>query len=185
MGRRGRATAAAAVAGLVVAAVLVALAWPVRPVLRLSHGEDVLADLSLPDDVFTIRYVHSIDRLPIEEDVQVTGDRLVVQTTRVRQFGAGMGQIAGEGRGYADPPWWVVTDLHRDIGTELLLRVGASGVDHRVRTADGTELALSQCWAGERIRISVERVPLLAPPQHHQRHPAPCRPDRLDREATP
>lgn len=143
---------------------LLAALLPVWPVLRVSHGEEVVADLRLPEGRFTLGYVHSIDRLPVEEDLQVSQGRLVVQTTRVRQFGAGMGQIAGEGRGYADPPWWVVTDMGRDIGTEVHLRVGAPGVDHRLQVpgtegeAHAIQIQLTRCWAGERLSITPATV---------------------------
>lgn len=148
-----------AVGVAVVAALVGALLLPVWPVLRVSHGEEVVADLR--DDRITVSYVHSIDQLPIEEDLRVHDGHLVVERTRLRQFGAGMGQIDDEGRGYADGSWWVVDDLHRDIGPQMLLRVGAPRVDHRLR-ADGTEVALSSCLAGERVRVAPARVSTLA-----------------------
>lgn len=141
---------AVTLAGLAAAALL-----PAWPGLRVTHDEEVVA--ILPDDHLTISYVHSIDRLPIEEDLHVSDGEFIVDRTRLQQFGAGMGQIDGEGRGYADGSWWVVDELERPIGPEVLLRVGSPGVDHRLRSAD-TEVALSTCLAGERVRITPTRV---------------------------
>lgn len=133
---------------------LVALA-PVWPATRVTHGEQVLATATQRH--LTIAYVHSIDRLPIEEDLRREGDQLIVERTRLREFGAGMGHIAGQSNGRADGEWWVVDDLARPIGPQLLLRVGAPRVDHRIRLGD-TELRLSNCLAGQRVTISADRV---------------------------
>lgn len=139
----------------VLAALVAGLLLPVWPALHVTHGEQVVATFT-GDDV-TISYVHSIDGLPIEEDLRVRDGELIVERTRLRQFGAGMGQIEGEGRGYADGSWWVVDDLDRPIGPDLLLRVGSPRVDHRVR-AGGAEVELSPCLAGERVRITPARI---------------------------
>lgn len=142
--------------GGIVLAVLAALALPVWPVLRVSSDGRVLA--LLPGQHVTISYVHSIDGLPIEEDLRAEDGHLIVERTRLVQFGAGMGQVVGEGHGRAEGRWWVVDDLDRDVGPEVLLRVGAEGVDHRIRTSR-TELALSQCLPGRRVRVAPARAP--------------------------
>lgn len=144
-----------ALGAALLAALLAALTLPVWPGLRVTHGGDVLAEL--PEDHFTVSYVHSIDGLPIEEDLRTQDGRLVVERTRLVQFGAGMGQIAGEGRGYAEGRWWVVDDLDRDIGDELLLRVGVPRIDHRLRAGEH-ELALSSCLPGEQVRVAPARL---------------------------
>ncbi|GAA2098541.1 hypothetical protein GCM10009823_19860 [Brevibacterium salitolerans] len=131
---------------------------PVWPAVTVSGGERTLAVVG--HDRFSISYVHSIDGLPIEEDLQVDEGRLVVERTRLRQFGAGMGQIEGHGHGRQEGRWWVIDDMGRDIGAEMHLRAGAPEVDHRLRI-DTTELALSACMPGERITITAQRVSAL------------------------
>lgn len=164
-------TALAATAAVALLAVLASLAWPVQPALRVSDDGRVIGHLPLaPGDVFTVAYVHSIDGLPIEEDIAVRDGRLVVDSTRIRQFGAGMGQIPGEGRGRADGRWWVIEDLDRDIGTELAIRVGSPAVDHRIRTP-GAEVRLSPCLTAH--RVTVEPVRLSALHSLNVRTPAP------------
>lgn len=131
---------------------------PLWPAVTVNHGEDRLA--AWRTEAFTLSYIHSIDGLPIEEDLRVTEGELVVERTRLKQFGAGMGHIAGEGQGHADGDWWVVDDLERDIGSQMHLRAGATRIDHRMTSAEH-ELRLSACLPGERITISAARVSAL------------------------
>lgn len=150
--------------------VLAALLWPAWPALRLSHDEGRIGYLPLDGTgEFTLAYVHSIDRLPIEENLRVREGGLVVDSTRLRQFGAGMGHIPGEGTGRADGEWWVLEGMDRDIGPDLVVRVGAEAVDHRIRYPAG-EIRLSPCWAAQRVivepvRISTARLLAGRPPQ--------------------
>lgn len=148
---------AAGTAGAALLLVL-GLAVPVWPAVTVSTEGDRLAVLDT--ETVTISYVHSIDGLPIEEDLRASDEELIVERTRLRQFGAGMGHIEGEGKGHSQGKWWVVDDMERRIGPDLHLRVGAPTVDHRLRSGD-VELALSQCLAGERVTLTAERVSTL------------------------
>ncbi|MFL1379802.1 MULTISPECIES: DUF1850 domain-containing protein [unclassified Nocardiopsis] len=154
-------TALAATVAAAALAVLAGLFWPTHSALRVADEGAVIGYLPLaPEEVFTITYVHSIDHLPIEEDIAVRDGRLVVDATRIRQFGAGMGQIAGEGHGRADGEWWVIEEMNRDIGAELALRVGAPTVDHRIRTP-GAEVRLSPCLTAHRVTVEPVRLSTL------------------------
>lgn len=146
---------------VVVGVLALALAAPLWPGVRISHGDEVIAHWRVPDGTFTLTYVHSIDALPIEEVIAVTGGEFIVEATRIRQFGAGMGQIEGEGEGRADGQWWVVEEIGREIGPELLVRIGAERVDHRVRM-DQREVLLSPCLAGEQVRVEPSRLSVMS-----------------------
>lgn len=157
----------------VLAAVLAAGALlPLWPALRLSVDEERLGHLALDEgEQFTLSYVHSIDRLPIEENLRVRDGELVVDSARLRQFGAGMGHIPGEGTGRADGEWWVIEDMNRPIGPQVSIRVGSAAVDHRLRTPD-REVRLSPCLTSRRVavepvRISTLRLLLAGDPQPH------------------
>lgn len=154
--RAGRLVAAAAGA-----ATLVLLAWPLTPVVAVDTVDGVAGHLPAGDGL-TLRFVHSVDRLPIEDGYRVRADRLVQHSTRLVQFGAGTGHVYGEGVGRPDGRWWSVEGMDRDIG-DLALRVGPRSVDHRLRD-DGGELALSHCWAGQRVTLRPTRLPLAARP---------------------
>lgn len=135
------------------------LAVPVWPAVTVSTEGDRLAVLDT--ETLTISYVHSIDGLPIEEDLRASDEELIVERTRLRQFGAGMGHIEGEGHGHSEGQWWVVDGMERHIGSELHLRVGSLAVDHRLQAGEA-ELPLSACLAGERVTLTAERVSTLA-----------------------
>lgn len=138
---------------------LLGLVVPVWPAVTVSTDGDRLAILDTEE--LTIRYVHSIDGLPIEEDLRVSEDEFIVERTRLRQFGAGMGHIQGEGQGHREGKWWVIDNMERHIGSEMHLRVGAPRIDHRVQAGD-VELALSGCLSGERVTFAAERVSTFA-----------------------
>lgn len=143
------------------AALVVAALVPVWPALRLSVDGDRLGHLPLAEgEQFTVSYVHSIDHLPIEENIEVRDGELVADSTRLRQFGAGMGQIPGQGTGRADGEWWVIEDMNRHVGPELAIRVGTASVDHRLRTPD-TEVRLSPCLTSRRVAVEPARISTL------------------------
>ena len=134
---------------------------PLWPALRLTVDDDRLGHLPLAEgEQFTISYVHSIDHLPIEENIEVRDGNLIVDSTRLRQFGAGMGHIPGEGTGRADGEWWVIEDMNRDIGPEVAIRVGVASVDHRLHTPDA-EVRLSPCLASRRVVVAPVRISAL------------------------
>lgn len=149
------------ICGAALVAVLAALLWPVWPALRFADEGSAMGHLPLAEeDQFTVAYVHSIDGLPIEENIEVREGRLVVDSTRLRQFGAGMGHVTGEGSGRAEGDWWVIEGMDRDIGSVLALRVGAAAVDHRVRTPDA-EVRLSPCLSSRRVTVEPVRLSTL------------------------
>ncbi|MBQ1081275.1 MULTISPECIES: DUF1850 domain-containing protein [unclassified Nocardiopsis] len=143
------------------AALVVGALVPVWPALRLSVDGDRLGHLPLAEgEQFTVSYVHSIDHLPIEENLEVRDGELVADSTRLRQFGAGMGQIPGQGTGRADGEWWVIEDMNRHVGPELAIRVGTASVDHRLRTPDA-EVRLSPCLTSRRVAVEPARISTL------------------------
>ncbi|MFI6574669.1 DUF1850 domain-containing protein [Nocardiopsis sp. NPDC050513] len=147
--------------GVLAAAAVAALLWPVWPALRVTDDGTVIGHLPLAEgETLTIAYVHSIDGLPIEEDLTVRDGRLVAVSTRSVQYGAGMGQIPGEGEAHADGEWWVVDAMDRDVGAEMVLRPGSAAVDHRLRTPR-TEVRLSPCLTAHRVVVAPVRVSTL------------------------
>lgn len=155
--RRGRFTPAIlGGSALLLALVLAMLLLPVRSVVEVSTNDGVAGHIS-GDGPIWLSYVHSIDKLPIEEEITLDGGEFVVKSTRVQQFGAGMGYASTDGRGYSDGDWWVVDDLDRSIGAELLIRVGPEGIDHRL-TAGEQAVDLTSCWPSERVRLEATRI---------------------------
>lgn len=133
---------------------------PLRSVVEVSTADGVAGHLPGGPEPIRLSYVHSIDRLPIQEEMTVDDGEFVVTSTRVRQFGAGMGYTGEGGRGHAEGDWWVVDDLDRPIGPELLIRVGPDGIDHQLQVADRT-VDLTSCWPGERVRLEPTRTSMM------------------------
>jgi hypothetical protein len=149
------------VAGFLVAAlVVVGVAVPVWPVLSVTPDGEPARYLRVGEgEPFGLTFVHSLDHLPVEDWYRVADGRIVQDSTRLKQFGAGMGHMPGVGTGRDAGDWWEVVGMDRDIG-ELLIRVGSPQVDHRL-LAGGQVLPLSQCWATQRVTVRPARLSTL------------------------
>lgn len=121
-------------------------------------GVGVIGYLPLaPGERLGVSFIHSVDKLPVEDWYVLGEGGLVQESTRLIQFGAGMGHIAGQGKGHSDGDWWVVAGMNRPIGT-LVLRVGSASVDHRLLYRD-RQLRLSVCWPRERLTLRPVQTP--------------------------
>lgn len=146
-------------AGAVVVAT-VGLLWPVWPAVEIEVDGDRAGLLQLEENErFGIIFMHSVDNLPVQDWYVVRDGEIVQESTRMRQYGAGMGNHPADGTGRAVDGWWEVGDMNRPIG-DLVLRVGGSSVDHRLRHPHG-EVALSQCWPRQRVAVRAVQVSTL------------------------
>lgn len=147
---------AGAVLGLMAGAALAVSAPQAALVVRME-GVQVLALPVAMDERIGLRFIHSVDGLPVEDWYEVRPEGLVQVETRFLSFGTGMGHIPGQGRAVEDGVWLRVIGLERPIGT-LHLRVGDPEVDHRLLYRQ-TEIRLSPHWAGKALVLGVERLP--------------------------
>lgn len=132
---------------------------PGRPAVVVEvDGAGVVGHLPLePGEQLGVSFIHSLDKLPVEDWYVLRDGSLVQVSTRLKQFGAGMGHIPGQGHGHADGDWWKVSGLERQIGA-LVLRIGPLSVDHRLLYR-GHEVRLSTCWPGQRLTLRPARKP--------------------------
>ncbi len=157
-------------AGALVAAMFV----PVWPALSIHpDGASAGHERITAGEQFGLSFVHSVDHLPVEDWYRVDGADIVQESTRLRQFGAGMGHIAGVGRGHDAGDWWEITGMERHIG-ELVVRVGSAGVDHQLHLGD-RRIPLTRCWAGQRVTVSATRISTLRVLTSHLQ-PSACEP---------
>lgn len=120
-------------------------------------GEDAVLVLPLRrDEVFSIRFIHSVDLLPIVEQYRRHRNGIVQTETRLLSFGAGTGHIEGQGTVTEDGPWTVIADLDRPIG-RLRQRVGSEAVDHTLIWR-GHSWSLSKSFPGEVLIIEATRL---------------------------
>lgn len=149
---------AGTVAALFVATVLFV---PLLPGVSVGLDRDVpLTVFPLRrGETFSIRFVHSIDGLPIIERYRLDGLQLVQTETRLLSFGVGTGYIDGEGVLSEDGDWVVIENMERPIG-RLRQRVGVAAVDHTILWR-GKALPLSQNFPGKLFIIEGTRMTLL------------------------
>ncbi|MBB4929690.1 hypothetical protein F4561_000510 [Lipingzhangella halophila] len=158
---RTRATRVRIVAVAATGLAATALLWPVWPAVSVEGDDAELGVVPLdPGESFTLSFVHSLDKLPVEDVYEIRDGRIVQEATRVREFGAGMGHIPGRGEGHAEGEWWVVSGIDEPIDDFRVL-VGSPGTDHRL-VYPGGEVSLTRCWAGERVTLRAVRQSTLA-----------------------
>lgn len=74
------------------------------------------------DEQFQLRYIHSVDLLPVFETYASEGTQLVLAETRFLSWGAGLGYM-GEGILSGENGWTIIKEMKRQVGT-IPLRVG-------------------------------------------------------------
>ena len=122
-------------------------------VIASTSGTERMAFPVEEGDGFTIKYIHSVDLLPVYEDYQVLGsDGFVLRQTRQHTFGAGLGDWQGELK--FEDGLQVIKNIDK-IFIEQYLRVGRIA-DHTLVLA-GTETPVSQVFqGGELVVVYVE-----------------------------
>jgi hypothetical protein len=100
-------------------------------------------------DFFTIKYIHSVDKLPVYDDFQVSGPgEFMLLQTRQHTFGAGLGDWQGEVK--FEDGLQVIKNINKKF-TELHLRVGRVA-DHTFFVGD-SEIPLSQTFLGGELVV--------------------------------
>lgn len=74
-------------------------------------------------ELFSLRWVHSVEKEEWEEFFYVQDDKIFIQSTRFKTFGAGVPSHAGK-QSFIKNGWVYMTDIHREIGDVLAVRTG-------------------------------------------------------------
>jgi hypothetical protein len=152
--------------GLTVVAALAVLAWllslclPGGLLLSLTPvtGGGPLVRIGLdPGEHFTLRYVHSVERLPVWEAHSVDAcGRIYVEEERYLRLGAGMGQMPGVGRVVRKGPYEAIEDMHLPTG-DFVLRIGSAAVAHTLIWRD-REVNLSALAPHRAVQLSARPI---------------------------
>lgn len=144
-----------------VAVLCLAAAVPWQPAVSIAiPGEAPLVVFPLrPEEQFSIRFIHSIDGLPIIERYTLDGAELVQTETRLLSFGIGTGYVEGDGVLTEDGEWVVIADMDRRIG-KLRQRAGVESVDHTIVWRDRA-LRLSHMFPDTLFVIEGTRLSLF------------------------
>ncbi|MDR1935387.1 MAG: DUF1850 domain-containing protein [Candidatus Accumulibacter sp.] len=112
---------------------------------------------------FATEYLHSVQLTPVQDIYRVVNGRIWSWQERVRSHNAGLPFARPPfGRFRADPPW-MVFEGGRQSWEGIVLRVGDARFGRNVFSygAEETRAALFERFPGQRLRLGVERRPLI------------------------
>lgn len=126
----------------------------------LEGDKPILVLPLVPDERFTLHYIHSVDKSPVweEHSVDEFGNIYIEEEVFVK-FGAGMGHWTGHGTLTKKGPYQAIVNIHERIG-DFVLRVGGEGIDHAILWR-GKRFDLSNLAAGQAVSVSAHKVSLL------------------------
>ena len=113
--------------------------------------ETVPARAGMP---LTIKFIHSVQKTPVEEDLEFDGEGWVVHRTRYKSQGVGLPFMESDGEFRREGEWFVMDGMDRRID-RLSLRTGVG--TQLTLMLDGNELKLYEMFEpGTRIDLLVE-----------------------------
>ena len=102
----------------------------------------------------TIRFIHSVQKTPVEEDLEFDGQAWIVHRTRYKSQGVGLPFMESDGDFHREGDWFVMDGMERRI-EHLSLRTGVG--TQLTLTLDGEEIKLfEQFEPGTRIDLIVD-----------------------------
>lgn len=90
--------------------------------VNMKTGQMIMKVPVLEGESFQIHYIHSVDRLPVQETFKVNQGNLVLDQVRWMSFGAGLGYM-GQGELKVEGEWIIIEKMNRRLDS-LPLRVG-------------------------------------------------------------
>ena len=104
---------------------------------------------------FAINYHHSVDHQPIYEFFRVDEDgNIVLEWTKFKSFGAGMGYWKSRGKLEDCGGWLCIKDMNYRVGSFVMV-VGARGVDHTLLVHGKRILNFSKGYAHRKLLVRV------------------------------
>lgn len=102
--------------GLMLVCALWWLLWPVPCVVleNLNNGKVVFVAAMNSEDEITMGWTHSVELLPWEEIFRVENNKLIMDRTRFKTFGAGVPSVT-LGKSKMEDGWVVFYDLEQEM----------------------------------------------------------------------
>ncbi len=128
--------------------------------IELKTGNNILALPIKAGELFTLNYIHSVNRKPIWEVHSIDKNgHISIEEERFVSFSAGMGHWKGHGRHVMRGKYQVIEGIHMPV-RNFILRVGSKGVDHTIIWR-GHRFNLSNLVPGKAVLIKTEKINLL------------------------
>ena len=149
---------------LAAALLLLCAALPWRPVEALCvqgpRGDVWRVPVPLGQAV-VMRYIHSVERTPVEDVYYPLGGMLYQWRTRSRSHNAGLPWKAPEHGRFLTEEGWLVLEGGLPAWESIRLRVGTEALGHNeLKVGSGDWMALYSRFPGKRLCLSAGRVPL-------------------------
>ncbi|MFO1280954.1 MAG: DUF1850 domain-containing protein [Burkholderiales bacterium] len=155
-GRRPRGRAATRLAAVAMTALATTAGGATGACLAIDASRDqrALARVDLPSDspVFTVTYIHSVTRTPVEERYRVDGATIVQESIRFEEHGPGLPTQADPGGGWRRDAKGTTVTMHRGLDS-IAMRVDADQRPRLAHAAATAPLPLTQ-WDEGAIRLS-------------------------------
>ncbi len=102
----------------------------------------------------TIKFIHSVQKTPVEEDLEFDGEGWIVHRTRYKSQGVGLPFMESDGEFRREGDWFVMDGMERRIAL-LSLRTGVG--TQLTLDLDGAEIKLYEIFEpGTRVDLVVE-----------------------------
>ena len=112
--------------------------------------KEISARAGLP---LTIKFMHSVQKTPVEEDLEFDGEGWIVHRTRYKSQGVGLPFLESDGKFRFEGDWFVMDGMERRI-KNLSLRTGVG--TQLTLVLDGDEIKLFEMFEpGTRIDLVV------------------------------
>lgn len=111
-------------------------------------------------DPFSIRFIHSVHRTPVEEHYRIAGGKLVLESMVYETYGVGNPSEAGPGERFRmEDGKYIMEGMHR-VYPEIRQRIGQIVANHKL-TVGGEAIVLADRFRpGSKVLLKVERVSL-------------------------
>lgn len=106
----------------IVLAVLLVVGFLFLPVraLTISNGNEIAYAFFLRNDSFSVHWIHSVEKEEWVEYFTVQDQKIILDSTKFKTFGAGVPSWSEEPTVLKDG--WVYMDFDREIGEKLVVR---------------------------------------------------------------
>lgn len=127
-----------------------------------NQGNVVFASPASNGNRFTTRYIHSVERTPVEDEYRIANGRIWMWEERVRSTNAGL-PFARPAKGrFIETNEWLVYQGGRNYVTEYFYRIGNQHFGLNQINFEPYGLCdFFRIFMGERLRVSVETQNLI------------------------